>query len=394
MQTSQAGSRYPISTLSTLEMRLLLLCPLYPPVTGGAELQAQRLARALDSRGVRVTIMTRSLRGELMYESDGGIRVVRGLSGVHLGPLWGLTYMWSAGRWLRRLADAWDIVQNQQVGLHSWVSVRVARQLRRPSVLRFACSGEGGDLAMMKTHRFGQRLVDGLRAANAYVALTAQGASEIAAHGLPARQVITIPNGVDLERFKSLQWPTLAQSEPLRLLFVGRLARQKGLDVLLGALATLRDRIAFKLRVVGEGDERDRLCGQAHQAGLGGHVEFRGHSADITQDYAWCEILVMPSRFEGMPNVALEALSSGRPVLGSRVGGITELVAPGVNGWLVPGEDADALAGSIARMALQRDELRIMGREGRRIVEERYSLDASAAQYLRLYERLLTERRR
>ena len=123
-------------------------------------------------------------------------------------------------------------------------------------------------------------------------------------------------------------------------------------------------------------------------------MEFRGHSADITQDYAWCEILVMPSRFEGMPNVALEALSSGRPVLGSRVGGITELVAPGVNGWLVPGEDADALAGSIARMALQRDELRIMGREGRRIVEERYSLDASASQYLRLYERLLTERRR
>lgn len=374
-------------------MRLMLLSPQYPPIIGGAELQAQRLARALDSRGVRVTILTQTVPDAMMCESDRGIRIIRGIRGVHMGPLWGLTYMWSSERWLRRLADAWDIVQNQQVGLHSWVTVRVAHQLHRPSVLRFACSGEGGDLAMMRTHRFGRKLVSGLRGAGAYVALTAQGASEIAMHELPAPRVVTIPNGVDLNGFKPLQWPTLAESEPLRLLFVGRLAQQKGLDVLLCALARLRDRIAFTLRVVGAGDELDSLRKQVQLGGLEENVTFCGRLANMNEQYAWCEVLVIPSRFEGMPNVALEALSSGRPVLGSRVGGIEELIEPGVNGWLVPSEDSEALAGKISEISRQRGQLRIKGGTGRRIIEQRFSLDASASQYMNLYERLLTEYR-
>lgn len=373
-------------------MRLILLSPQYPPIIGGAELQAQRLARALDSRGVRVTILTQAVPGEMMCESDGGIRIVRGLRGIHLGPLWGLTYMWSCERWLRRLSGAWDIVQNQQVGLHSWVSVRVAGQLNRPSVLRLACSGDGGDLAMMLTHRFGQRLVDGLRGADAYVALTAQGASEIATHELPAMRVVTIPNGVDLRRFKLLQWQTLAESEPLRLLFVGRLAPQKGLDILLSALGKLRNRFAFTLRVVGEGGELNQLRRQTQRAGLNKNVEFCGRKTDVIREYAWCEVLVLPSRFEGMPNVVLEAMASGRPVLGSQVGGIEELVEPGVNGWLVPSEEPGVLAAKLAEIWSQRDELRVRGGEGRRIIEERYSLEASVSRYLRLYERLLAKR--
>ena len=373
-------------------MRLLLLSPLYPPAIGGAELQAQRLARSLDSRGVRVTILTRSVRGAELKENDGGIRIIRGLAGVPLGPLWGPTYMLSSYKWLQRLAGGWDIVQNQQVGLHSWVSVRVARQLRRPSILRFASSGEGGDLGAMSKHRFGLTLVNGLRDADRFIALTAEGALDIVRHALPPSRLVIIPNGVDLGCFKPLIWPATAESEPMRLLFVGRLGREKGLDVLLDALAKLRGRVAVTLRVVGVGEEQERLRRQTHLAGLDEHVEFRGRRTDVVPEYAWCELLVIPSRFEGMPNVVLEALSSGRPVLGTRVGGTAELVQPGVNGWLVPSDDADALAEAIARVSMQRDKLYASGVEGRRIVEERYSMDASASRYINLYERLLGAR--
>lgn len=372
-------------------MRLILLSPQYPPILGGAELQAQRLARSLVSRGVNVTILTQRVPGEALYDSETGIQIVRGLGGIPLGPIWGITYMWNSANWLRRLAGSWDIVQNQQVGLHSWVTVRIARQMNRPSVLRFACSGEGGDLAMMRAHRLGKSMINGLRHAGAYVVLTAQGASEIKNHELPGKKVVTIPNGVDLEFFKYQRWPNLAKSDPLRLLFVGRLARQKGLDVLLQALAKLKGRIAFTLRVVGEGKESEQLHSQTQRIGLQENVEFCGHKTDVVRQYAWCEVLVMPSRFEGMPNVALEALSSGRPVLGCRVGGIEELVKPDINGWLVPSEDADALAAEIIKISQQRDELRVKGCEGRRTIEQRYSLEESVSQYLRLYERLLTE---
>jgi L-malate glycosyltransferase len=374
-------------------MRLLLLTPQYPPTFGGAELQTQRLARVLDSRGVRVTILTQSVRGVESSEHDGGIYIVRGLAGLRLGPLWGLTYMLSSRRWLRRLASEWDIVQNQQVGLHSWVSVRVARHLGRPSVLRFACSGQGGDLAAMRMRRFGPLLVGGLRDADGFVALTSEGASEITRYALPATKVVTIPNGVDLSGFSLLSWPNLQGSDPIRLLFVGRLVHQKGLDVLLSALAMLKDRLAFTLRVVGVGDELDRLREQTHLAGLDGKVEFRGRLTSVVEEYAWCEVLVLPSRFEGMPNVVLEALSCGRPVLGTRVGGTAELVESGVNGWLVPVEDEGALAECIARISMRRENLRVSGIEGRRIVEQRYSLEASASRYVELYERLLATRR-
>lgn len=374
-------------------MRLLLLTPQYPPTLGGAELQAQGLARALDSRGVKVTILTQSIPGEALSEQAAGIHIVRALAGVRLGPLWGLTYMLSSQRWLRKLAKDWDVVQNQQVGLHSWVSVRVARQLRRPAVLRFACSGQGGDLAVLQARQFGSLLIRGLRDADGFVALTSEGASEIARYALPAARVVTIPNGVDAGRFTALSWPDVKDSDPIRLLFVGRLAHQKGLDVLLGALAKLRDRLAFTLRVVGTGDELDRLRKQVHVAGLDGRVEFRGSSARVIEEYAWCEVLVVPSRFEGMPNVVLEALSCGRPVLGTSVGGVADLVEPGVNGWLVPVEDRDALAEGIAQISMQRQLLRAGGIAGRRVVEQRYSLEAAASGYMKLYERLLAARR-
>lgn len=374
-------------------MRLLLLTPQYPPTFGGAELQAQRLARVLDSRGIRVTILTQSIPGEALREQDGDIQIVRALAGLRVGPLWGLTYMSSSQRWLRRLANAWDIVQDQQVGLHSWASVRVAREVRRPAVLRFACSGQGGDLAVMRMRRFGPLLIRGLRDADGFIALTSEGASEIARHGLPAARVVTIPNGVDLEGFNVSSWPDLKDSDPIRLLFVGRLAHQKGVDVLLGALAKLKDRVAFTLRVVGIGDQLDRLRKQVHLAGLDDKVEFRGSLASVVQEYAWCELLVLPSRFEGMPNVALEALSCGRPVLGTRIGGTAELVEEGINGWLVPVEDGEALAERIARISVQRATLRSRGIEGRRIVEQRYSLEASVSGYVKLYERLLAARR-
>lgn len=373
-------------------MQIVLLSPRYPPMIGGAEIQAQRLARALNSRGVRVTILTQSVPDLELRENDAGVQIVRGLAGVSLGPLWGLTYMLSCYRWLRKLAGAWDIVQNQQVGLHSWVSVLVARQLGRLSVLRFACSGEGGDLATMSKHRFGPAMVEGLRAADGFIALTSESASEVVRYSLPAGRVVTIPNGVDLASFEPLGWPSLAESEPIRLLFVGRLTRQKGLDVLLRALSKLRGQIAFTLRVVGAGDEAGVLRQQTQLAGLDGHVEFRGNLTNLRPEYAWSEVVVIPSRFEGMPNVALEALSSGRPVLGTRVGGTAEIVKPGVNGWLVPSEDADALADGIARMSLQRDKLCIWGVQGRLSVEERYSLDAAVSKYMHLYERLLSTR--
>jgi glycosyltransferase involved in cell wall biosynthesis len=370
-------------------MRVLLITALYPPVLGGAELQAQRLARELDRRGVGVTVLTRPRREAPMYERDGGVSVVRGLSALPLGPLWGLTYMLSAQRWVRRLAAGADVVHSQQVALHCWPAMRVARTLRKPCLLRFACYGAGGDLAALSRHRFGGRLVAELRSADRLIALTAGGVGEIRGYGLPAERIRRIPNGVDLDRFAVQAWPQVSDSEPLRLLFVGRLSRQKGTDVLLHALALQRQRARFHLRVVGVGGEEQSLRAQSASLGLEGFVEFCGSQENMLQHYAWSELVVLPSRFEGMPNVILEAMSCARPVLGTSVDGTSELLAGGQCGWLVPAGDAAALAQGLERVVQERAALRSRGLAGRTIVERGYSMSRTAERYLQEYEAML-----
>lgn len=375
-------------------MRLLLLAPQYPPTLGGAELQAQRLAQELNANGVRVTVLTQPLASADAEEDERGVRVLRKLDGIPLGPLWGLTFMLNTERWLRRLAAEWDIVHNQQVGLHSWSSLRAAASLGKPCLLRFACSGEGGDLATLSSRRFGSKLVRALHGAGRYVALTNGGAAEIARFGLSEAKTRVIPNGIDVSKFGIQPWPQLGATEPLRLLFVGRLSHQKGLDVLLAALALLDRPEAFHLRVVGIGNELQALRQQARELGLERMIEFVGSKRDVIAEYSWSEMVVFPSRFEGMPNVVLEALACGRPVLGTRVDGTVDLVEENCNGWLVPSEDPHALAAALRNVEQQRCHLARVGAAGRDIVEARHALKRTAGMYVNEYEALLAGPRR
>lgn len=374
-------------------VKVLILAPQYPPIVGGAELQAQRLAHELAHLGVRVSVLTQVHHGAPSLDDDKGVCVIRTLAGLRLGPLWGLTFMRSTRRGLVRLGEHWDIVHNQQVGLHSVVAVDVAARLGKRSLLRFACAGAGGDLERLQGRRFGQRLIGALRRADRLVALTGEGADEIMRFGFPAERVRTIPNGVDSTVYRAADCPAPSPDEPLRLLFVGRLAHQKGLDILLAALAAIRERVRFHLRVIGDGNDRATLVALAAKLKIGHLVEFTGARADVIRDYAWCELLVLPSRFEGMPNVVLEAMSCSRPVLGTEVGGIADLVLDGVNGWLVERENATALADTIMRIAADRAALAVLGAEARRLVQARYSAQRIASLYVREYEQMLSMRR-
>jgi glycosyltransferase involved in cell wall biosynthesis len=325
-------------------------------------------------------------------DAERGVRIVRGLSALSLGPAWGLTYMLSAHRWVRRLAAEWDLIHNHQVSLHSWISLRAARALGRPCLLRFACSGPGGDLAVLRQQRFGRWQVSALRAATRLVALTPGAAEEIQSFGLPSDRIRIIPNGVDVESFTVQPWPAPAAREPLRLLFVGRLHAQKGMDVLLEALRRTQRPADFSLRVVGAGPELERLRTQAAQAGLASVVQFWGQQNDLLAHYAWCEVVVLPSRFEGMPNAVLEAMSCARPTLGTAIDGTADLLADGAAGWLAEKDNAAALAVHLERLLNDRQRLPSYGHAGRLLAERRYSIEHVASTYIREYEAMLADR--
>lgn len=127
------------------------------------------------------------------------------------------------------------------------------------------------------------------------------------------------------------------------VLFVGRLTRAKGVDVLIEAMAHCPDQ---RLTIVGDGPERRALEEAARRLS---NVAFTGSlaHAEVAEHLARARLLVLPSRQEGVPNVLMEAMSLGVPVIATRVGGVPDLVAHGITGWLVEPDDAPALVCAI-----------------------------------------------
>ncbi len=169
------------------------------------------------------------------------------------------------------------------------------------------------------------------------------------------------------------------------LLFVGRLRIRKGVEVLLEALARplLAERGA-RLLVAGEGEHRARLERRTRELGLGGRVRFLGRrgAGEVRRLLAGARALVVPSIYEGMPLVVLEAMEAGRPVVASAVSGIPEVVLDGETGWLVPPEDPAALATALAAALADPEEAARRGAAGRRRLEADFRPAAAARVWL------------
>ncbi|HEX6900840.1 MAG TPA: glycosyltransferase family 4 protein [Thermoanaerobaculia bacterium] len=172
------------------------------------------------------------------------------------------------------------------------------------------------------------------------------------------------------------------EGAPGYLLFVGRLRIRKGVEVLLEALRELRRRNpAAIVRIAGDGEHRGRLERKAGEVGLGPAVAFLGSrdAAGVRTLLRGAAALVVPSTYEGMPLVILEAMEAGVPVVASRVSGIPEVVVDGETGWLVPPEDPEALAKALEEALADPEEARRRGAAGRARVEERYRPAHAAA---------------
>ena len=176
-----------------------------------------------------------------------------------------------------------------------------------------------------------------------------------------------------------------------RLLALGRLSPEKGVDVLLEALRLLRDagRPAGAL-IVGDGPERERLAQQAAALSVTGDCAFLPATADISAAYGAADVVVLPSRSEGLPNVLLEAMAHDRPVVATDVGAVREVLGDSKAGVIVPAGDAAALAEGIGRaLALVPDPA---SATDRRAVAARFSLAGRTAAHLAMYEALLGRR--
>jgi glycosyltransferase involved in cell wall biosynthesis len=178
-------------------------------------------------------------------------------------------------------------------------------------------------------------------------AVSGAGHDELRAQGVPAPRIARVSNFLDLNT--PVPAPRPAPEGPISLLFLGRLSPEKGLDLLLSALA-LPSTPRCRLDIVGDGPERAALERATADAGLAAHVAFHGFQAHVAPFLAAADALVMPSRREGLPMALIEAVAAALPIVAAGVGGIPELVTAGENGELAAPDDAPALAAAIGRL--------------------------------------------
>lgn len=159
------------------------------------------------------------------------------------------------------------------------------------------------------------------------------------------------------------------------LLFVGRLRIRKGVEVLMAALSRARaSGVESSLWVAGDGEHRAALEATARRLGVGDLVRFLGKlgAGEVRDLLRRCRALVVPSTYEGMPLVILEAMEEGTAVIASRVSGIPEVVSDRVTGWLVPAEDPAALAEVVSQLQRQPEEAQRRGAAGRLRLDEHF----------------------
>ncbi len=181
--------------------------------------------------------------------------------------------------------------------------------------------------------------------------------------------------GIDIEQF-DFREPAVDPSS-FRVLTVARLDREKGIDYLLRAAASLVGKIpGVSLTVVGEGPERGTLEELVEELGIASLVRFTGalEHHDVRLEYQQADVFVLPSFWEGIPVVLMEAMASGVPVIATRITGIPELVKHGENGLLVPTGQSEPIATSLLRLYENPQLRRSFARRGRDAVEADYTL--------------------
>ncbi|GGC81823.1 hypothetical protein GCM10011512_05720 [Tersicoccus solisilvae] len=388
---------------------------------GGQNVHVAQLATALAARGHTVTVYTR--RDDVALPD--AVELTPGVQVVHLpaGPARTLPkdelapFMDEFGRWLTRtwIADG----PPDLVHAHFWMSGLAARRaadaLQLPLALTFHALG-----AVKRRHQGladtspASRLAaetDLLGAADVVLATCEDEKRELMALGADPERVAVVPCGVDLTAFAPSGPPQHEAGEPARIVALGRLVERKGVDTVLAALAALPGSVPGDpvpadsvlenavLHIAGgpdaaaldEDPEAVRLGALARELGVEDRVVLHGRvdRAGAAALLAAADVVACTPWYEPFGMVPLEAAASGRPVVGSAVGGLLDSVEDGVTGLLVPPRDVGATSEALRRVLQDRDLAARMGRAGRDRVERLFGWDRVAERTEAVYQQVL-----
>ena len=371
-------------------MKLALVRQRYNPY-GGAERFIERAVAALEREGAEVALIAREWRGQA--------RRVLEVNPFYIGRWWRDAGFARAARaaWERAgfsLVQSHERIPGASVyragdGVHGqWLEHRA----------RYAPMPERVSIALNPYHSYvcaAEKAMFEHPALRAVICNSNMVRGEILRHfSIAEDKLHVIYNGVDLEHFHPHQRQRLRQQARAQigaaerchlLLFAGSGFARKGLATVLRALAASADR-ALRLAIAGVDRSQPKFERLAASLGLGDRVAFLGGQDDMRRCYAAADLLVLPTLYDPFPNVVLEAMAMGVPVIISNQCGAAELITHSANGWVCAPQDPQRLA-EVIQQAREPEAARRVGAAARRSVEP-LGLQVMAAALLALYRRL------
>jgi len=342
---------------------------------GGMELAMSRVVEGLSARGMRHSVVCLKGEPEIRDRFSESIPIYC----LYAGPN-DLGLPVRLRRLIRQIRP--DVIHARNWS--AWPDVTLARLLVWPRVpLIFSFHGVDSPGRVPRRRAWAMRILTSLTDC---VFTVSGGARDFLVQeiGLPATRVAVIPNGVDTERYAP--GPPRAATGRLVVGTVGSLTAVKNHLLLIRACAMLvREGLDLELRIAGDGPERSRLIEAARSLDVTDRVRLLGHVRDVAGFLRGLDVFVLPSLSEAHPNALLEAMACGLPCVGTRVGGVPEVLGNGRFGLLVVPSDVRELAHRIRELAEDLSLRDSLGRAARQRVVEHCSMESMLAAYEVLY---------
>lgn len=388
-------------------MKITILTSSYPLYRGDyAGIFVEKMALPLATWGHKVDVVAPGHPEAPRHENHANLQVwrfryfLRPLERLAYGP-GGIPENLRKSRWMALLIpflvfgflmSAWrrskgaDVIHANWLLPAGWVAWRIAGHRKIPYVL----TARGSDIRLARKNSLAGKFVRPVLRDAAMVTTVSEALrDEVIAMGVPPERVRVVPSGVAVKttRPRGQDRPELPRP---RGVFVGSLRELKGVDVLIEAMAALRDRgTNHSLWIVGDGPEREKLEDLVRKLRLTDRIAFTGQVPhdEVGSWMAEADYMVLPSFSEGRPNVVYEAFAVGTPVVATDIPGTSELIADGERGLLVPVKDPAALADAMEKVGgneVLSQHLSEMGSAW--LAAQGLTWDACAKNYLAAYE--------
>lgn len=338
-------------------MKVLLINYEYPPLGGGAGNTSRYIGEWLSRFGCEVSVITMTFRTLPRIEVKNGVTIYR------IPSLRRSLYKSNVAEMLSYIASCIWNRKSIYTRFHPDVAIAflgipsglVAWWYKRTHKTPYILSILGGDVPgtqpeQLKLYHFlCKPIIKKIWLDAEFVVANSSGLRELARKTMTEKEILCIPNGIDTTIFRPPE--KKISTDYVRLLYVGRVSFEKRLDILIEALAELKD-LPWRLNIIGDGPHLKTVKSLVEKNELGARVTFLGwiEREQLINYYQQADVFVFPSTSEGMPTVVLEAMACGLPVITTRIPGCEELVLHEINGLLIEPRNKVQLIQALTRL--------------------------------------------